>query len=139
MTPLERITERVTRLGHPDDEDTPRPLLSLAEFFDGNNEIGSIGCNLLPTPDPKDFYELFRAIALRSDVADVRVQVTQFDVPEWPFSDTVYVMTTATDEEVMGWFPASMKPDETWGGFVEQAYEPYVVPDGMHPIGCWWD
>ena len=139
MTPLERITERVTRLGHPDAKCTPRPLLTLAEFFEGNNELGSIGCNLLPTPEPQAFYELFRVIAQRSCVADVRVQITQFDTPEWPFSDTVYVMTTASAEEVMEWFPGPMKPDETWQGFAEQAYEPYMVPYGMHPIACWWD
>jgi hypothetical protein len=139
VTPLERITKRVTRIGHPDDESTPRPLLTLAEFFEGNHESGSIGCNLLPVPAPKAFYDLFRAMALRGHVSDIRVQITQFDAPEWPFTDTVYVMTTATEEEVMSWFPKSMKPDETWRGFVEQAYESYVVPSGMHPIGCWWD
>lgn len=139
MTSLERITERVTRLGHPDDPNTPRPLVTIEEFFEGNEELGSIGCNLLPTPDPSDFYKFFRSIASRSDVADIRVQITAFDTPGWPFSDTIYIMTTASHEDVISWFPDAVKPDETWLGFFEQAYEPYSVPAGFHPIGCWWD
>jgi len=47
MTPLERITERVNRHGDVNDASTPRPLLTLAEFFEGNDVVGSIGCNLL--------------------------------------------------------------------------------------------
>ena len=33
MTPLERITTRVTRLGHPDEPHTPRPLVTVDEFL----------------------------------------------------------------------------------------------------------
>lgn len=82
MTPLERITERVTRLGHPDDPETPTPLVTLGEFFEGNSEIGSIGCNL-ESASPDRFYILFREIARRADVKDIRVQITAFDAPEW--------------------------------------------------------
>lgn len=140
MTPLERITERVSRLGHPDDQATPRPLLSIAEFFEGNEEVGSIGCNLLGEPAPAEFYDLFKKFAERSEVKDIRVCVTQFDVPEWPFSDPVYVMTTATPDEVMSWFPEELAPDEVWQGFVpSQSYEPYTIPPGAVVVGCWWD
>lgn len=139
MTHLDRITERVKRLGHPDEPDTPRPLLTIDEFFEGNTEVGSMGCNLDSAPAPEAFYSLFRTIAQRPDVKDIRVQITAFDVPEWPFSDTVYIMTSATPEEVAGWFPEHLKPDETWVGFVDQPYEPYQIPNGARPIGCWWD
>lgn len=139
MTPLERITQRVTRLGHPDEPGTPTPLVTLDEFFDGNSEVGSIGCNLDSAPAPARFYELLLEIARRPEVKDVRVQITAFDAPEWPFSDTVYVMTSATPEEVALWFPDDLKPDETWEGFVDQPFEPYEVPVGCKPVACWWD
>ena len=140
MSPLERITQRVHRLGDPDDPDTPRALLSVEEFFDGNDTQGSIGCNLYPRkPMPEEFRELFAQIARRDNVEDVRVQITAFDDPEWPFTDTVYVMTSATPEEVMSWFPEDLKPDETWAGFADQAFEPYEVPAGTQPVACWWD
>lgn len=82
---------------------------------------------------------MLKAIALRADVSDVRVQITAFDDPEWPLSDTVYIMTSASLDEVASWFPEELKPDETWSGFLEQSYEPYSVPTGTAPVACWWD
>ncbi len=140
MTPLERITKRVNGNGDVNDAATPRPLLTLAEFFEGNEVTGSIGCNLTPTPEPAEFYDLLQRIASRPDVADVRVQVTMFDVPEWPFSDTVWVITRATAQEVAQWFAEDVRPDECWQGWTEGVkFAPYQVPKGMQPVACWWD
>lgn len=140
MTPLDRITERVCRLGHPDDPDTPRPLVSVHEFFEGNDTMGSIGCNLLSEPSPADFYRLFLELLERPDVADIRVQITMFDVPEWPFSDTVYLVTTASPAEVQSWFPEPLRPDDTWLGFaVDQTYEPYQIREGFQVVAAFWD
>lgn len=140
MTPLERITERVSRHGDVNDAVTPRPLLTLAEFFDGNDVDGTIGCNLNPPPSPAEFYELLKGIAARPGVADVRVQVTMFDAPEWPFSDTVWVITSASPKEVASWFDESVRPDECISGWQDGvAVEPCAVPAGMKPIMCWWD
>ena len=60
MEALERITERVCRNGHPDDPETPRPLLSIDEFFEGNDVVGSIGCNLIDIPHPNEFFKVFK-------------------------------------------------------------------------------
>ena len=140
MTPLERITERVNRNGDVNNAATPRPLLTLAEFFEGNEVIGSIGCNLIPTPESAEFYELFKQIALRPEVADVLVQVTMFDNDEWPFSDTVWVITSATPEQVVEWFEEAVRPDQCWQGWTDGfSFEPYQIPKGMYAIACWWD
>jgi hypothetical protein len=140
MTPLERITKRVNRNGDVNDPATPRPLLTLAEFFENNDVVGSIGCNLTPTPRPSEIYQLLKCIAARPEVADVRVQITMFDVPEWPFSDTVLVITSAAPEEVADWFEEEVRPDECYHGWAEgYTFEPYSLPPGMHPVTCWWD
>ena len=140
MTPLERITERVTRLGHPDSPDVPRPLLTLKEFFDGNDVVGSIGCNLEGSPAPARIHELLKEIAERPEVEDVRVQITLFDEPTWPFSDTVFIMTSASPEVVESWFPENLRPDDMGVGFPEGvAFEPYEKPPGTAAILCWWD
>jgi hypothetical protein len=140
MTPLERITERVTRLGDPDDPSTPRPLLSIGEFFDGNEVVGSIGCNLPGEPSPSQLRAVLDNVARRPDVKDVRVRITAFDNPEWPFADTVFIMTTAEPEEVAEWFPEDLAPDEHWEGFhQDEPYEPYTPPAGYKVVACWWD
>jgi hypothetical protein len=140
MTPLDRITERVTRHGDVNDPTTPRPLLTLAEFFEGNETVGSIGCNLVPTPTPAQFYELFKHIAARVDVAAVRVQVSMFDDPEWPFSDVVWIITSASPQAVVEWFEDAVRPDDCAVGWPERvAMEPCPIPAGMQPVACVWD
>lgn len=140
MTPLGKITKRVNRNGNPDDADTPRPLLTLEEFFEGNDVTGSIGCNLDSAPSPDQFYSLLKTIKGKKGVGNVLVQVTAFDDPSWPFSDTVWVVTSCSEEEVRSWFPDDLAPDEVWSGWMEsQSYEPVNIPAGMRPIACWWD
>lgn len=141
MTALERITQRVNRVGDPNDPSSPRALLTLAEFFEGNEIVGSIGCNLIPTPTPAEFHAVLSGIASRPEVGEVRVQVTMFDNPdEWPFADTVWVMTTADASTVASWFPEALAPDSVEEGWHEGvAYEPYVPPAGTRPVSCWWD
>ena len=140
MTPVQRITERLDRVGDVNDPATPRPLLTLAEFFEGNDVVGSIGCNLTPPPKPSAFYEFFKGIAARPEVADVRVQVTMFDDPEWPFSDTIWVITSASPAEVADWFDEEVRPDDCWSGWTEGVtLEPCPIPPGMQPVACWWD
>ena len=142
MTPLERITERVSRNGDVNSEATPRPVLTLAEFFEGNNEPGTICCNLESQPTAADVYQRLKDIAARPNVADVRVVVTQFDVPEWPFSDTVLVITSEPPEEVRKWFDEEFHLSECWTGEygdVETNVEPYPVPEGMKTVVCQWN
>ena len=140
MNPLERITERVNRNGPVDDPSTPRPLLTLDEFFTGNDVVGSIGCNLSPVPEPAQFLALLSAISARPDVADVRVQVSMFDDPDWPFSDIVWVVTSASAEAVSSWFPEGIRPDDVMAGWPpDYPVEDCPVPAGMQPVACWWD
>ncbi len=84
---------------------------------------------------------LLERIAARPDVADVRVQITMFDDPEgWPFSDTVWVITSAGASDVATWFDEDVRPDDCWEGWTDgTAFEPCEVPAGMRPVACWWD
>lgn len=69
--PAKRITERVNCMGDPDSPKTPRPLLALEEFFAGNFVVGSISCSLHPAPEPAQFFNVLKAIALRPEVRDI--------------------------------------------------------------------
>jgi len=85
-------------------------------------------------------YALLKKIAERPDVEDVRVEVTAFDDPDWPFSDTVHIMTSASAQEVTSWFKEDFAPDDVQEGFQDgQSYEPYSVPAGSKVVTCWWD
>jgi|SRR5208282_2749554 len=140
INPLQRVTKRVNRNGEINDPATMRPLLTLVEYFDGNDVDGSIWCNCSPPPSPAEAYAVQKRVRAQPGVADVRVEIAMFDIPEWSFSEVVWVITSATPEQVESWFPKAVAPDTVsigWG--ISAAYEPVEVPPGMHPVACWWD
>ncbi len=141
MTPQNRIANRVNRNGDVNDPATMRPLLTLPEFFEGNDDFGSIGFNLSPPPGPTAFFDVLREIASRADVADVRVQISIFDDPElWPCSDTIWIITSAAPNEVAEWFDVAIRPDACSAGWTNDVlFEPVQVPEGMQAVACWWD
>ena len=136
-----RLVERISRAGDLNDPDTPAPLVTLEEFFEGNDDPGSIGCNLAGEVVPSEFYELLKAVRDRSDVACVVVQVTMHDDPEaWPFSDTVWVITSATSAQVRSWVPDRLAPDELLDGIhTDRPIEAHPIPAGMRAVGLWYD
>jgi hypothetical protein len=141
-TPLARVTARVMRNGKPEDRRVPVPLLTLEEFFEGNDETGSIGCNLDSCPEPKDFYNLLMPLRARDDVSDIRIQITCVDDPgkQWPFSDTIWIMTSADEDTVRSWFPTHLAPDDCSEGWPELVkFEAIEVAKGHHPVGIWFD
>lgn len=142
MTPLELLSERINRNGDLDDDDVPRPLVTLEEFFEGNDDRGSIGYNFYPDqPKPAEFYALFKSIRDREDVADVRVEVSQQEMPdEWPSTDTVWVFTSASLDAVATWLGQRFQADELWDGWTDNIIREKVeVPSGHRPVGIWWD
>jgi hypothetical protein len=140
MTPLERITKRVNQAGDLNKGTTPRPMLTLEEFFEGNDVVGSIWCNCSPHPSPADAYAILKTVRSKAGVADVRVEVGMFDMPEWPFSEVVWVITDRSADEVQSWFPKAVAPDDIFVGWRDGvATEPVHVPKGMNAVGCWWD
>src|SRR5204862_5889798 len=91
----------------------PGPTVTLEEFVEGNDDSGSIGCNLVPTLSPANFYRILKEIRSRKDVQDVFVEIRDMEDTEgiWPFSDTVFVLTSADPEELKKWLK-TLSPDE---------------------------
>lgn len=142
MTPLERVTQRVMRNGNPEERSVPTPLLTLEEFFEGNDFEGSIGCNLMSEPEPKQFYDLLREIRHRPDVCDIRIQITCVDDPgkDWPFSDTIWIITSAPLDEIRALFPDDLAPDDIWEGWTNGVrFESCDVAHGYSPVAVWFD
>jgi hypothetical protein len=140
MKPPERLIRRILRSGPLNDLDVPRPLLTLEEFFEGNQDAGSIGCNLPDVPGPRVFYEVFRQLRERPDVADVRVQITSWDDPDyWPFSDTVWIVTSLAPYDIQHRLGKRLYADDAKVGWPDYPMERIEVPAGMMPISVWWD
>ena len=146
MAPREKLLQRI---GDINDFDRPRPLVTLGEFFEGNDDWASIGYNLSDQPSPAEFHRLFASIEKRPDVADVRVQVQQMEDPDgWPSTDTIWIITCASPSDIREWLGERFAPDDLLEGLpkpdsqpgsVGYAVENYDVPTGMKAYGVWWD
>lgn len=136
-----KLKARLVPFGELDQSQKITPALTLEEFFDGNSDEGSIGCNLVPHPGIEAFRKTFETLAGRSDVSGVFFPVTEFiDGLDWPFVDNVLVVTTALPELI---FDACVKvePSEAW--ILDPAdhvrFEGMRVPEGVHVVNLWWD
>ena len=119
----------------------PLPVVSVDAFFTGNDDFGSIGCNLDEHPGPQGFYSVLRTIRQRPEVQDVLVEVSQADPEDsvWPFSERIYVLTTASTDSVADWVAALQPDDVSYGwAYGRPGTAPELAPD-MHVVGVWWD
>jgi len=77
-------------------------IVPIAEYFDGNDDLGSIGCNLAPHPGIARFREVLTGLLKRPDVQAVYAQISELDPGEesWPFADTVLVAGKITADNL---------------------------------------
>ena len=118
-------------------------VVSLEDFFTGNNDPGPSVCNLgdeQPTPSRSFSETLLFTIRNRPDVQNVLVRICEYDDPtSWPFTDTVYILTSAPLEDVQRWV-SPLKPDEVCGEWMYGPPPKAPEPEsGMTPYSIWWD
>lgn len=136
------LVAKILTVGNPNDQATPLPLVSVAEFFDGNNDEGSIGCNLNDHPGMRVFQETLEAIRQRPEVQDVLVAISEVqpeDDATWPFAEVVFVLTSADQAEVETWVKP-LQPDSVsvgWHAFRRVREQP--LKPGMKAYLVWWD
>ena len=139
---MERLNSRIEELGGQD----AYPVVPLDLFFDGNDDPASIGPNLDPHPGVETFERVLRGIRERDDVSDVAVQIDEVIPGEWPYANAVYVVTTASPQDVHRW-ATELQPDEYVGEDME--VEPWLgrglppgapeVPQGHRVVTLFWD
>jgi hypothetical protein len=137
------LIKKINQQGFPwSSKDRPYPIVTLEDFFIGNDDLGSIGCNLIDHPGLSAFSETLLNIREKPNVQDVLVEIKDIEEESegiWPFSDTIYIITGATREEVAGWV-SILDPDEVQEGFGYGT--PSLAPDiqpGMRIYSVWWD
>ncbi len=138
---MDARTRLLNRIGDINNFDLPRPLVSLEEFFEDNDDWGSIGYNLPDQVAPQEFYQTLKPIRDRDDVGDVLIEVKDLEDPDgWPSTDTIWVITSMPCKELDELIPDKMKPDD-WLNYPPEVgkIEPIVIPDGMQALGIWYD
>lgn len=121
-------------------DDGNRVLVTRRQFFDGDYDPASIGCNLLKHPGIAAFNGAFRKIEKMDGVAGVYFAVTEIDETYdsiWPFTDTALIVTRLTPAAFQPLL-RKLEPDEI--GLSEEVFvNPPVIPEGYQPVYVWWD
>lgn len=119
----------------------PEPqLVPIGEFFDGNDDLGSIGCNLLDHPGIEAFHAAFVRLQERDDVVAVYAQIAEVDPGEdcWPFSDTVFVVGSITPDDLAAELEG-LEPDEVGAAEDFGAPEHLLQKHKESVLAAWWD
>lgn len=139
MNPRDLFLKQI-KAGGPTSSDG-LPLLSLEDFFTGNRDLGSIGCNLGEHPGIEVFFKKLAAIRSRPDVYEVLVGITDTNENDpdplcWPFSDRIYITTSGSMEDVERWTKA-LSPTQV----VEEQVVPRLsLTASDRKMYCvWWD
>lgn len=124
-------------------EDDAAPIVSLDDFFLGNEDYGSIGCNLNCAISPQAFYETLKSIRSRSDVQEIWIEITDSNQEDsdslmWPFSDQIYLVTSASRQEVADW-TAFLQPDEVDTNHINRRLGWVTNESDMKIYRVWWD
>lgn len=117
----------------------PEPLVPIDRFFDGNDDLGSIGCNLFEHPGIDRFRDILVGLTRRPDVEAVYAQITELDPDDdaWPFSDTVLVVGSI-DADTLQDIVAPLKPDEVSPAATEIPSSISEKHEGRVLV-VWWD
>jgi hypothetical protein len=139
---LPELLAEIERQGRYESATGAEPVVSLEAFFSGNDDVGSIGCNLTEHPGVDLFFTVLRDVRERPEVHDVWVGISEVVAEdEWPFSDHVYVVTSASADDVLRWTSALDPEPEVasgWWNDVPPAKR-LLVPAGMRIVTLWWD
>ncbi|HAG44160.1 MAG TPA: hypothetical protein DCL31_13605 [Clostridium sp.] len=132
---LKKIYEQEDSLGKS------LPIVSLEDFFEENNDIGSIGCNILEHPGIEKFYSILKEIRNKVNVQDVLVEIMEYDELDntWPFSERIYILTNEEKSEISIW-TKELQVDDIGEGYVYG--ESKAVPkleEGYLVYSLWWD
>ena len=115
-------------------------VASVSEFFEGNDDMAAIGCNLHPHPGLPTFHRVLSTVAGRGDVESVYVWIEDLNPTEdyWPFSDKVCVVGTVPVDDLAAAL-APLKPDLV--GRADLADYPQFLPEVARSsiLVAWWD
>jgi hypothetical protein len=115
-------------------------LVPIEVYFDGNDDLGSIGCNLPDHPGIDAFRQVLDSLQKRPDVKAVYAQITELDPGEdsWPFTDTVVVTGSIPTKELAKAL-ASLAPDEVGPVETDMLSPQLSDVERQSAQVAWWD
>jgi hypothetical protein len=124
------LIQNVKKQGGP----KKKVLVSLEDFFDGNNDERSIG-HMNNHPGIDVFSKTLYSLRDNKDVEDVLIEIKDIKMGHWPKADMVYI-TSCLKYEYIKNFLKALKYDEffTHADDIKQL----DAPEGYSTIAVWW-
>lgn len=121
-------------------------LVTIDEFFDGNNDEASIAPNLDIKPKVSEYYRILKKLAESDKVTDAFVEINEVMIyddgklndKEWFFADVIYFIGDIDKDEVRE-ATKTLHPDEVdydREGRIENINRKYK---GKNVVRVWWD
>jgi hypothetical protein len=133
---LKKCKALKTRLG----PDQYGQVIPIADFFDGNDDLGSIGCNVDPHPGVDAFRDVLTGLLRRPDVEAVCAQISELDPGEesWPFTDIVLVTGKISADDLRS-AVSSLQPGEVGDSEQFGVSQSIAERHGPPVLVVWWD
>ncbi|MEO0427886.1 MAG: hypothetical protein AAF160_10635 [Pseudomonadota bacterium] len=120
------------------------PLMTVAEFFDGNDQDYSFAANV-EKPPLSEIQAMLERVETADGVSAVRLVSTHLnerdyciEVGDWPYTDTVLVVASLEEKQVSQLFDV-LEPDDIWVGTEERYVGLPPIPSGAQLYNVWWD
>jgi hypothetical protein len=120
------------------EHDQGRALVTAGEYFDGNDDLGSIGCNLCDHPGLGAFRSFIDDIAALPSVDQVWLQIYDFDEGDWPFSENILVFGGISTDEVAA-HSSAIQPSEICELNLDWNPSRQPALAGRRYVNLWWD
>lgn len=136
MNKKEKLVEKIYAIGFPKNE----IVVSLEDFFDGNNDRASIGPNIhIDQPSPQEFYQKLSELEKSEKVADILIRIQDVEDLDWPFTDTVYIISELSMEGLKARL-TDLQPDEIYEKWMYgKPINAPEIKDGFSIYSVWWD
>ena len=130
------LLEKIMAYNFPEKE----VFVSVEDFFDGNEDNGSIGANIFPDPPSlKEFYDILKEIEKKPETENIFIRICDINDGEWFYSDTVYISGSYSSAEVKKMF-LPLKPDEIYKGLMfDKTSNIPQLNIGIKEYCVWWD
>ena len=133
----EKLIKKIYSFGYPENE----IVVSLEEFFNGNNDHNSIGPNIhiWDKPTLQDFYYILSELKNSDNVEDILIRIQDLEDLDWPYTDTVYIISKLSIEELKLKL-TDLQPDEIYEKWMYG--KPINAPEiksGYSIFSVWWD
>lgn len=112
-------------------------LVTIDRYFDGNDDSGSIGCNLMEHPGIEVFREVLTGLLNRTDVIAAYAQIAEADPGEgsWPFADKVVLFGRISTSDLS----AVISPLQPTDVGIGREFRELSRLHGVRPVVVWWD